>query len=76
MLHVSKLIPGKAKYDFSDSRLVGIQLRLHVWHWFYRLPDGTLLFSHSYSQASGKTKKGGYKGTHRFKVEKSIMKKM
>lgn len=37
---------------------VGFYSGKNVWHWFYICKDGTLIFDHSYSQNTGKTKKG------------------
>lgn len=55
----------------ETENMIGIYVK-NVWHWF-RSYDSFLVFNHSYSQNTGKTKKGLIHGLN---VRKSISKKI
>lgn len=61
MLNGNQILPAfgsnNVEHEYSDSNKVGFYSGKHVWHWFYICKDGTMIFDHSYSQNTGRTKK-------------------
>jgi hypothetical protein len=55
----------------EQNGMIGIQMGKSVYHWFTRSAGGNLYFVHSYSQNTGKIKRG-YR--HQLKVHISIFK--
>jgi len=65
MLQANEILPAfghnNVTHEYSDM-VVGFNSGKHVWHWFTLLSDGTMIFNHSYSQNTGRTKKGYRQG--------------
>ena len=63
------------KIEFGENKfgneLIGINKNNWVWHWFEVYPWGNVFFKQSYSQITGKSKKGTM---HGLRVEMSLEK--
>jgi hypothetical protein len=68
---VKQALQDKGCSIAEENGLFGFRLpKQHVYHWFDVTPDGSLLlFNHSYSQNTGRSKKGMY---HRFRVYRTV----
>lgn len=61
------------RYDNDSPTMLGIYLGKHCWHWFEKLTDGNIYFNHTYSQNTGRTKRGTM---HRINIKRRISKKI
>jgi hypothetical protein len=60
----------KASINLEDPKFIGIRFaHKNVWHWFEVTNDGFVDFDHSYSQNTGKTKRGVM---HMIRVKESL----